>query len=180
MDHHEVLQLNKVFELVYKKWFLPLRSKARSMNRGSNIDDDILTFLGKYCGKTSAEVHELFLGERASYGRVMKWFYNHVIDRIRKENGKKKIKPAPIHENTHLIEQANSYSLEFEVDEAKSRFRKIVADRFPKEEYQVTFDFILEGYSNEEILKETGYSNSKVGSIRYRIKKHLTEINEAY
>ena len=179
MDHHEVLQLNKVFELVYEKWFVLLRSKARRMNRGSNIDDDILTFLGKYCGMTSAEVHELFLGEQATYGRVMKWFYNHLIDRIRKENGKKKIKAAPIHENTHLINQAKSYSLEFEVNETKNRFKKIVAERFPKEEYQVTFGFILEGYSNEDIVKETGYSNSKVGSIRHRIKKHLLEIDIA-
>lgn len=179
MDHHEVLQRNKLFKLAYDKWFLPLKSKARRMNRGSNIDDDILTFYGKFCNKPLSEIEELFLSERASYGRVMKRFYHHVIDRIRKENGKKQIKAAPIHENTHLINQAKHYTHDFEVNEAKDKFKKIVAKQFPKEAYQLIFEFIMEGYSNEDIVKETGYSNSKVGSVRHRIKKHLREFNKA-
>jgi len=179
MDHHEVLHLNKIFEMVYEKWFLLLTSKSKRMKRGSNTDDDISTFMSKFCKYHPDEVYELFLGDKATYASVIGMFKNHTIDMIRSEKGKRKIKSTPLYDNTQVFENTKLDHHEFEVNELRLKYKKLVAKRFPKPDYILTFDLITEGYSNEEIIKETGFSSSKVGAIKFRIKNHLQGLNKA-
>lgn len=179
MDHREVLQLNKIFELVYQEWYMHFRSAGMRMNRWSQIDDDISTFMSKFCGHFPDEIYMLFLGKDATFANVIRMFKNHTIDRIRKEKGKKKIQSSPLYENTHVFEQSKSDHHDFEMEEVLHKYKKLVAKRFPKPDYILTFDMLAEGYSNKEIIKETGFTSSKVGSIKRRIQTHLRELNKA-
>jgi len=163
---------NHLLTTAYFRWVAEFEAMSYHMGRNQESLDDINSFFEKFCYKVPKEINTFF---QKKTGYIITAYKHHVIDRIRHEIRKNRIKTSSI-ENEELIGHHAEHTHDFEVNELVQKFRNLVSKKFDKDSYLNVFDMMIESHTNQEISLELGLNS--VGTKVYRIRKMLKHTME--